>query len=151
MPNWIEGTMKIRGKENDIAAFIVNAIESVCETNDPNFDDVEFSLKDFAYVKGSRRAFVKDGCTVFINPLSKKLQTIAIPIRQAWSFTPYEGSESRWINLAKEYSVDIRLQGFECGIEFYQDFAVCNGKITIDEVKKYDDWLWDCPMPMMGG
>lgn len=36
-------------------------------------------------------------------------------------------------------------------MQFYQDFAVCNGEIFIDEVRKYDDWDWECPMPMLGG
>lgn len=151
MPNWIEGTMKIRGQGKNIAKFIAEAIESVCEVHDSSLVEVEYSLQDFAYIKGSRRAFIKDGCQIYVDPLSEKIKTIAIPIRQAWSFTPYEGSESRWINLAKEFSVDIRLQGFECGMMFYQDFAVCNGEVTINEVKEYDDWEWDCPMPLLGG
>lgn len=151
MPNWIEGTMKVRGNPKNIVNFLDNAIESACRTQEVCIDDIEFSFQDFAHIKGSRRAFVRGCCSVYINPLSTAIQTVCLPIRQAWSFTPYEGSESRWLNLAKEYSVDIRLQGFECGMQFYQDFAVCNGEIFIDEVRKYDDWDWDCPMPMMGG
>lgn len=150
MPNWIEGTMKVRGKAENLARFIENAIESNVEKHE-YCKDLEYNIPLESYIAGSRRAFVSEQCYCTVDSSDQKIQTITIPIKQAWSFTPHEGSEQRWVNLAKEYSVDIRLQGFECGMEFYQDFAVVNGKITIDEVKQYEDWDWECPMPRLGG
>lgn len=150
MPNWIEGTMKVRGNSENLKNFIENAIESNVEKRE-YATVVEYDVPEWAYISGSRRAFVEKQCYCYVDSSTEENQTITIPIRQAWSFTPHEGAEQRWVNLAKEYSVDIRLQGFECGFKFYQDFAVVNGEITIDEEKQYDDWDWDCPMPMLGG
>ena len=150
MPNWIEGTMKVRGNSENLKNFIENEIEANVGTHKYG-TVVEYDVPNCAYIIGSRRAFVEKQCYCYVDSSTEKNQTITIPVRQAWSFTPYEGAEQRWVNLAKEHSVDIRLQGFECGMQFYQDFAVVNGEITIDEVKQYDDWDWECPMPMLGG
>lgn len=150
MPNWIEGTMKVRGNSENLKNFIENAIEANVG-KDEYGAEVQYNVPRGSYIIGSRRAFVGEQCYCYIDSSTGKNQTITIPIRQAWSFISCEGDESRWVNLAKEYSVDIRLQGFERGMEFYQDFAVVNGEITIDEVKKYDDWDWECPMPRLGG
>lgn len=150
MPNWIEGTMKVRGNPENLKNFIENAIGPAIEKHEYE-EEVEYNLPDWAYIVGSRRAFVGEQCYCCVDSSPDKNQTITIPIRQAWSFTPHEGAEQRWVNLAKEYSVDIRLQGFECGMEFYQDFAVVNGEIAVDLVKQYDDWNWECPMPRLGG
>lgn len=150
MPNWIEGTMKVRGNSENLKKFIENAIEANIRKNEYGAE-VEYDVPDSAYIIGSRRAFVREQCYCYIDYSLDKNQTITIPIKQAWSFTPHEGAEQLWVNLAKEYSVDIRLQGFECGAEFYQDFAVVNGEIAIDEAKKYEDWVWECPMPQLGG
>jgi hypothetical protein len=150
MPNWIEGTMKVRGNSENLKNFIENAIEANIGKNEYG-TDVEYDIPDSSYIIGSRSAFVREQCYCYIDYSLDKNQTIIIPIRQAWSFTPCEGAEQLWINLAKEYSVDLRLQGFECGAKFYQDFAVVNGEITINEVKHYEDWDWECPMPQLGG
>lgn len=148
MPNWIEGTMKVRGTKENLMQFLNNAIAGVVAHEFG--DDVEYSLPEDAYVADSRRAFVKEACHCYIDG-NKKIQTITIPIQQAWSFTPNDNAAERWITLAKKYSVDIRLQGFECGIEFYQDYAIESGEVTIDKVIEYDDWELDCPMPRLGG
>lgn len=79
------------------------------------------------------------------------IQVALVPVRQAWSFTPYDGAEKRWIDLAKEYNLDIRLQGFERGMEFFQDVEIVGGEMVRNDVKKYDDWDWECQMPRMGG
>ena len=150
MPNWIEGTLKVRGNSENLKNFIENGIEANVGKNEYGAE-VGYDVPDGAYIIGSRRAFVGEQCYCYIDSSSGKNQTITIPIKQAWSFTPNEDAEQRWVNLAKEYSVDLRLQGFECGMEFYQDFAVVNGEITIDEVKQYEDWDWECPMPRLGG
>lgn len=154
MPNWTEGTMKVRGSPQSLMKFIETAIEANVEKHIYG-KDVEYTVPDWAYIKGSRRAFTGDmSCkksVCYISAEKDNSAIITIPIRQAWSFTPYEGAEERWINLAKEYNVDIRLQGFECGMEFYQDLEITGGEITKDKVIQYECWDWDCPMPRLGG
>lgn len=148
MPNWIEGSLKVRGKTQNLINFIENVIDNFSKHKYNN--DIEYSFEEWTYIKNSHRAFISTHCDIYIDS-NKENQTIVLPIKQAWSFTPAEGEEMKWIALANDYKVDIRLQGFECGLEFYQDFAVVNGEIVIDEVIQYDNWDWECPMPRLGG
>ena len=115
--------------------FIENAIDNFSK-HKYNNDDIEYSFKEWTYIKNSHRAYISENYDIYIYS-NKENQTIVLPIKQAWSFIPAEGEEMKWIILAKDYEIDIRLQGFECGLEFYQDFAVVNGEIIIDEVKQY--------------
>ena len=150
MPNWIEGTMKVRGKAENLIEFFENAFDGKVRKSD--YDSCTcYDIYEGQYINNSRRAFVNKDFECYICE-QEEVQTVYFPIKQAWSFTPHEGAEERWINLSKEYGVDVRLQGFESGMRFYQDFAVVNGEIVIDEVKEYhENWEWDCPMPMLGG
>ena len=151
MPNWIEGTLKVRGAAENIISFIKGAIEAHVTEKAYSDVDLEFDIPDTAYIKDSRRAFTRESCYCNVYKSVDEKQVITIPIKQAWSFTPSDEDAERWVTLAKEYTVDIRLQGFECGMEFYQDYAIENGEVTIDNVVKFDDWNWECPMPDMGG
>lgn len=151
MPNWIEGTLKVRGKAENLIRFMETAIDAGVTPIEYGDFDLEFPFPNMAYIKDSRRAFTRESRFCVVDKSVEKNQIITIPIKQAWSFTPAEGEELRWVRLAKEYGVDIRLQGFECGMQFYQDLAIENGEITVDEVTEYDDWDWDCPMPDLGG
>lgn len=149
MPNWIVGTMKVRGTKDSLDQFFTKAL-LVTEINEYS-GWKEYVIAELAYVEDSRRAFVSESHEAEVNTDFPGKQTIAIPIKQAWSFSPDDNALLRWVNLAKKYNVDLRLQGFERGIEFYQDLAIENGEITIDEVTEYDDWTWECPMPLLGG
>lgn len=137
MPNWIEGNLKVRGKTQNLINFIENAIDGFSKHSYNN--DIEYNFKEWTYIKNSHRAFISENYYIYIDS-NKENQTIVLPIKQAWSFTPAEGEEIKWIALAKDYEIDIRLQGFECGLEFYQNFAIVNGEIVIDEVIQYDNW-----------
>ena len=150
MPNWIEGTMKVRGKAEDLIRFFEVGFDSTVEKEEYS-DCISFEIADFVYINRSRRAFTLEAFEQDIFTGKSGVQIALIPIRQAWSFTPYEGAEQRWIDLAKEYNLDVRLQGFERGMEFYQDVEIVNGVLVRDSVEKYDNWDWECPMPLMGG
>lgn len=47
--------------------------------------------------------------------------------------------------------MDIRLYGFERGMEFNQEVIIENGEIVKDEEIKFDDYDWECVMPHLGG
>ena len=150
MPNWIEGTMKLRGKAEDLIRFVDNGFDgNVNKEDGPDY--ASYYIGEGIYVNVSRRAFTDHDFYLDIYKKSEKNQVVTIPLKQAWSFTPYEGAEQLWIDLAKKYNLDIRLQGFECGIEFYQDVEIVNGVLIRNDEKQYADWDWECPMPRLGG
>lgn len=166
MPNWIEGTMKLRGKMSDIKRFIDEGLcrydlkgenkypKSDC-IKDSSYDETELDYQIFnePYVEGTRRMFVKDS-HIWMN---KPEGVCCFNIRQAWSFTSSDTDESNLIALADKYNVDIRLFGIECGMEFVQEVIVRHGhdsekaRIVLNNCIQFEDWAWECPFPEMGG
>lgn len=154
MPNWIEGTIKLRGKHENLYRFIKQGLEPSAwlsfdgEEKRPIEDFVEINdydeiiIRNEPHIKGTRRAFIQDSNTYF----DEDYNLIILPIKQAWCFD----AES-FAKLSKEFDIDIRLYGFECGMEFCQEIEIINGQVTINKEIEYSDYQWECPMPLMGG
>lgn len=146
MPNWIEGTCKVRGKKSDIINFLENGLER-CNGTGPHvtIDDKygRTSVLTECWVRGTQRAFIGPSDVYFEG---EGIEVISLDVRQAWSF-----KQSEWQKVAQKHNIDIRLWGSEMGMEFTQEVAIENGEITLMEVKKYNDWLWEAPFPYMGG
>lgn len=163
MPNWIEGTLKIRGTYENVKRFFMEQIEAECHNIEVALglkpappprqivsedEDGWLEITEEAYIKGTRRAFVKPD-DVYLNP--EKTNVAVLNIRQAWSFTAYDQDLERWEAISKKYGVDIRLYGVERGVEFVETLEIINGETTAHDVIEYDDWKWECPFPNLGG
>ena len=161
MPNWIEGTMKLRGKREDIKRFLDNelrpssyfgeekAIEEQvkCKSDDSFF---EHTFKDEPYIEGTRRAFVTDDYLY----TEEDEGTVCVKIKQAWSFNAVPGDSELdlWKDNAHKYNIDIKLYGIERGMQFcHEVIALKDRNEVIENVIQYEDWDWDCPFPNMGG
>jgi len=153
MPNWIEGTLKLRGKSEDLKRFFTEGLEpsTFCGEVEPfdtfvkfNFSD-DYCCVDFykqPHIKGTRRAFITGDCVEW----HKGYDTTAVEVKQAWNFEPEQFAE-----ISKKYNLDIRLYGFEMGMEFCQEIEIIGGEVTRNNVIEYEDWIWECPMPNLGG
>ena len=161
MPNWCEGRMKVRGKFTDVVSCLQNSFVGLkygenlsmveapenikIDTDYVESGEFEISFHKIVYVKGSRRAFVEGDC--FVSAKDKESQTTAvIPFKQAWAVIA-----ENFVEMSKAYNVDIRIQAFECGMQFSQDVIIENGEIIKNEETKYENWDWDCPVPDWGG
>lgn len=154
MPNWIEGTLKLRGKSEDLKKFFDNAIKP-CFSFNPEYQKREdfivchyaeyneVEIKKDAWIEDARRAFVSQNCYIFWD---QTYATVCIPVKQAWEFTA-----ANWQKISQKYNLDVRLYGFEQGMEICQEIEIIGGEITFNHDIKYDDWDWECPMPRMGG
>jgi len=153
MPNWIKGTMKLRGKRENIARFFREGLEP---SNWPNPEDrknqvtdnsgndyLDFSFKNEPYISGTRRAFITDS-SVYMDDDDG---VVSVDVKQAWSFDT-EGLQI-WEDISNKYNVDIRLYGIESGMQFTQEIIIVRGKDPINNVLHYEDWDWDCPFPNM--
>lgn len=164
MPNWIEGTMKIRGDHKDIKRFFEEGIS--CHYMDSNFvfheierprwisieewedNDFQVIFDDEArahqvYINGTRRAFVDADYGIYYSGNG----ICCFNIKQAWSFISEQYTE-----IARKFNLDIKLYGIECGMEFVQEVEITKeGKIITDKEIKFENWEWDCPFPNMGG
>ena len=56
-----------------------------------------------------------------------------------------------YIELSKAYNVDIKIEAFERGMEFSRFVLIENGELKEDKGIEYDDYVWDCVMPNLGG
>ena len=155
MPNWIEGTLKLRGKSENLKRFFTEFVEAstFCDRERPgscvetNFDEKKYwcqvDIHNEPHIKGTHRAFLgEDDCAYWENTYN----TIVLYVKQAWDFVAEE-----FAIISKECGIDIRLYGFECGLEFCREIEIINGEITINNTIKYADWNWECPMPNLGG
>lgn len=164
MPNWIKGTMKLRGKQKDIKRFFDEGLEPSSwfgeenklddQVKDESEDDyLEYSFKDEPHVIGTRRMFIQDETVT----MYEEEGICTVPIKQAWSFSPDDYAEEKLIKIADKFHLDIKLYGIECGVQFCQEILVLHGDkentgvIRYNNVIQYEDWEWECPFPNMGG
>lgn len=151
MPNWIEGTMKLRGKRENIARFFREGLEDRKNkvTDNSGNDWLEFSFKNKPYIIGTKGAFIKDSFIYMVGDDG----VVSVDIKQPWAFATVSELDGlqRWMDISNKYNVDIRLYGIERGMEFTQEIIIVRGKDPINNVKQYEDWDWECPFPNMGG
>jgi len=171
MPNWIEGTLKIRGNLSDIKRFFDEGLDASSYFGEAHQSDIdkqrvftgnieegwiEYTFSDEPHVKGTRRMFITDDY-VFADTEDDDLLVCCVDIKQAWSFISNDTDEQKLIEIADEYNVDLRLFGIECGMQFCEEIIVCHGdngdkgKIVLNKEIQYKDWMWECPFPRMGG
>ena len=147
--------MKLRGKREDIIRFLDNEIEPnssglECVEKVAEKDYAEYTFNHDPHVKGTRRMFF-DNQTIYMEDDDAR---VCIDVRQAWGFTPREGKDDEqvWLDFSEKYNIDIKLFGIESGFCFTQELIVLRGsKRVINNVKEYEDWFWECPLPNMGG
>lgn len=159
MPNWIEGTMKLRGKQEDIKRFFREGLDASQWGKPEKLEDqvkdnssegwLEFNFKHEPHIKGTRRAFITDDYVY----MEEDEGVVCVNVKQAWAF--HTGRESNdlenWKTVSEKYNVDIKLFGIESGMRFTQEIVIVRGENPIENVRQYEDWDWDCPFPRMGG
>lgn len=180
MPNWIEGTVKVRGDYENVKRFFTEGVELRVRTpvnrktgessvsySGPKSDwmDIHEVVEDdgersaritckaesgtYLYIKETARAFPPEFMNwevKIINPANEKDAIAIADIQQAWSWTAED-----WIALSKKYNVDFRLHGWEQGMQFESMIEVLRDGTVTEDSHGYDNWLWECPFPFMGG
>lgn len=168
MPNWVEGTFRARGSKENIKKFLQEGLEAcyglkITTEIDENDDSLYVTFKnpeiaendykhkyhDTLYIKDTRRNFIEDLCGE-IYAYKKKSNgefQFTSSFKSAWAI-----DTEPLVNIAEKYEIDIRVNGFERGMEFEQLLEISRkGQIKCESVISYDDWDWQCPMPLLGG
>ena len=169
MPNWCEGSLKLRGKSDNILRFINEGL-NVYDNNDTLIDKKEwleviddgnryeiYFNKDTIYVEGTKRAFINNRYSSnnhytddIIIHKDYENEVCCLAMSQAWGFR-----EENWVEIAKKYDLDIRLYGIEQGNGFVEDWIITDhGETVVDnspEYGDYKDFIWNCPIPWLGG
>lgn len=175
MPNWCEGSLKLRGKYTDILKFFeegVNAYELVWENKESRtniipkkewceieeYDDGETIIANhlkssgWIYIEETNRAFIEeDFCSYRIYRDKNDINCIcALPFKQAWSIRQQD-----WIDIAKKYNLEIKIFVIESGTGFWCSLHILKDGVIVEnnflQYQDYKDYVWNCLLPWMGG
>lgn len=148
MPNWAEGSLKLRGRSENIASALKQMLLNDTVTLEDEWDGTLLKFNNTApyfYINETRRAFIEqeqievwledEFCIVELNNF-----------KQAWSAIPENYQE-----ISIKFDVDIKIFTFECGMEFTQEIEISKGEIIKDVCYKYDDYQWEVPFSNLGG
>lgn len=168
MPNWCEGTLKVRGnlknikrwvKENlkcyehkwvrmtdDYSEYMTVEIENAIVDENPDLEE-EYCLEitHLAYIKSSRRHFVKPG-EYWCMSDEEGLAILELNFQSAWDI-----DEEPFISMSKAYDIDFRFYGFERGTCFNRELLIENGALVKNEEIKFDNYEWESPFATLGG
>lgn len=164
MPNWCQGIMKLRGKKKNLLKFLLNGIE-IYEFENGNLKTLpgkQFKATDWGeyiysidrskhyHIMNTRRSFLEEDVNWYFDSTDEedmeKEYIQCLDVKQAWAFSP-----ENFLEIAKEYDLDIRIQGFECGMCFSQIMEIVDKKITKNEEITYENYEWEAYDPRLGG
>ena len=148
MPNWAEGSLKLRGRSENIASALKQMLLNDTVTLEDEWDGTLLKFNNTApyfYINETRRAFIKqeqievwledEFCIVELNNF-----------KQAWSAIPENYQE-----ISIKFDVDIKIFTFECGMEFTQEIEISKGEIIKNVCYEYDNYQWEVPFSNLGG
>ena len=160
MPNWIEGTMKLRGEVRNIKRFFEEGLDASQWVEPEKLEDqvknessdcyMYFTFFHEPHIVGTRRAFITDDSVYCDFEEPDEECVVCINVKQAWCFTT-EGELDEWKAVSDNFDLDVKLFGIECGMEFTQEVICLRGHKPILNERHYENWDWDCPFPNMGG
>ncbi len=170
MPNWCEGNIRLRGTGAAILEFLKNEIMFVGYDGSllnpvecaPRIEDdgceVTVSIPETArgwhmksaYVNGTHRNFIDEkSFYVYLGDDEERAEVITVCIdnfKAAWGIV-----SEPYVEKARKYGIDIKIVGFEKGMQFAQIIEIVDGELIKDQEINFDDWDWECLMPNMGG
>ena len=148
MPNWALGSLKLRGRRENIVSALKEMLLNDTVTLKDAWDGTLLrfdSTAPYFYINGTRRAFIdqkqievwfeEEFCIVELDNF-----------KQAWSAIPENYQE-----ISSKFDVDIKIFTFECGIEFTQEIEISKGEIIKDICYEYDNYQWEVPFSNLGG
>lgn len=151
MPNWCVGTLRVRGKSKDLQNFVLKGLKPVDylgnEYTELELDEFfNVSCNKTCWIEGTRRGFVNDLDVSFKDYEDDSIHAIALDVKFAWGI-----SADDLLKICKNYNVDMKIHGFEQGMQFNQIIEIIDGKILKDEELHFEDYRWECICPNMGG
>ena len=180
MPNWCEGNIRFRGKIDDILKLLRErfifckyneGLETITQPGKVVVDEDRYEIKlycpfdeadkSWCYIDGTHRNFINN----FNNPEvvcsaeivyesgvveeDKRAIVVFNYFQSAWNIEP-----DPYVEMSKEYGVDIQIFGWERGNGFDQHIIIEDGELILNKKRgcdRYFDWVWETEMPYMGG
>jgi hypothetical protein len=149
MPNWAEGTIKLRGRAENIASALKYMLCDNTVTVKEECDGGELIFETTApyfYINGTRRGFIEtDSLEFWLDQdfLILELQNF----KQAWAAIAENYQE-----ISGKFDVDIKIFTFEMGMQFTQEIEISKGNVIKDIcIDKFSNYKWDVPFSNLGG
>lgn len=148
MPNWAKGSLKLRGKCENIASALKEMLLNDTVTLEEEWDGdllVFNNTAPYFYINKTRRAFINQNQIEVW--LEEKFCIVELDnFQQAWSAIPENYQE-----ISSKFDVDIKIFTFERVMEFTQEIEILKGEIIKNVVSNYDDYQWEVPFSNLGG
>ena len=149
MANFAEGTIKLRGRAENIKSalkYMFGAVGDITIEEDTDGEIITFTATNsYFYINGTKRAFIDNDS--FEIHLDDDFLIIELDnFEQAWRAIPDD-----YIKISEKFNVDIKIFTFEQGMQFTQEIEISKGKILKDIVRKYDNYSWEVPFSYLGG
>ena len=124
MPNWCEGTLKVRGTKADIKRWAKEALQPNGASSTPqenilkwNDDEMEAVVQELAWIKDSYRGFVEENSEIsfwgYEDVNEDEEVIVSVDAMFAWAVDAEKLAFS-----SEEFGVDYYFYGFERGMEF---------------------------------
>lgn len=148
MPNWAEGSLKLRGRSENIASALKQMLLNNTVTLEDNWDGTLLKFNNTApyfYINETRRAFIEqEQIEVW---LEEEFCIVELDnFKQAWSAIPENYQE-----ISSKFDVDIKIFTFESGMKFTQEIEISKGEIIKNVCYEYDNYQWEVPFSNLGG
>lgn len=106
--NWAEGTLKIRGRKENIESALRYMFQNYEETINDEFDYIiNFTSNEhYLYIYGTERAFINDN-NIEVNLYDDFLTIEIDKFKQAWKVSSNDYKE-----ISSKFNVDIRIFAF---------------------------------------
>ena len=149
MANFAEGTIKLRGRAENIKSalkYMFGAVGDITIEEDTDGEIITFTATNsYFYINGTKRAFIDNDS--FKIHLDDDFLIIELDnFEQAWRAIPDD-----YTKISEKFNVDIKIFTFEQGMQFTQEIEISKGKILKDIVRKYDNYSWEVPFSNFGG
>lgn len=150
MPNLAKGSLKLRGRSENIVSALKEMLLNDTVTLEYEYDGTLLKFNNtipYFYINGTRRAFIDQEQIEVWLELEEEFCTVELDnFKQAWSVIPENYQE-----ISSKFDVDIKIFTFECGMEFTQEIEIYKGEIIKNVCYEYDDYQWEVPFSNLGG
>lgn len=160
MPNWCTGDLKVRGKYRNIKEFLSKEMMIIGgslfnrEYKEPVIDEscgIEIKVGNQGmWFRNAYRSYFENNIDIWIDDELKENDSILTlnlgELQTAW------GTDTEALTkLSKQYNLDFKIYAYERGMQFNIDFEVHKGEVIKNNEIKFDDYVWECTNPEIGG
>lgn len=163
MPNWCTGDLKVRGKYKDIKNFLSKELVNLGgDIFNRKYEEVIIEENDYElsvivgnqglWFRNAYRSYFENGFDIYIDCDDEENKEEMIITANLGELQTAWGTDTKALTkLSEQYNLDFKIYAYEKGMEFNIDFEVHKGKVIKNYEIKFDDYVWECTNPEIGG